>query len=101
SSRDVPVMFLSSLEDVKNKAQGFDAGGNDYLTKPFHALEVKARVRSLLKAKAYQDAVREARARELDIAKEIQRGILPTDLGAATEGSGLDVHAYLEPATEV
>src|SRR5687767_1972567 len=101
SLRDVPVMFLSSLEDVRNKAKGFEAGGNDYLTKPFHALEVKARVRSLLKAKAYQDAVRKARALELDIAREIQRGILPTDLATATKDSGLDIHAHLEPATEV
>ena len=31
-TREVPVIFLSSLEDVKNKAQGFEVGGNDYLT---------------------------------------------------------------------
>jgi sigma-B regulation protein RsbU (phosphoserine phosphatase) len=101
ASRDIPVMFLSSLEDARDKAEGFEAGGNDYLTKPFHAVEVKARVRSLLKAKAYQDAVKEARARELDIAREIQRGILPIDLATATANSGLDVHAHLEPASEV
>ena len=52
ATRELPVMFLSALEDVKNKAQGFEVGGNDYLTKPFEVLEVKARVRSLLKAKA-------------------------------------------------
>jgi sigma-B regulation protein RsbU (phosphoserine phosphatase) len=101
ASRDIPVMFLSSLEDARDKAEGFEAGGNDYLTKPFHAVEVKARVRSLLKAKAYQDAVNEARARELDIAREIQRGILPIDLAMATADSGLDIHAHLEPASEV
>src|SRR5438132_9415728 len=101
SSREIPVMFLSSLEDAKDKAEGFEAGGNDYLTRPFHAVEVKARVRSLLKAKAYQDAVKEARARELDIAREIQRGILPIDLPAASPRSGLDIHAHLEPASEV
>jgi sigma-B regulation protein RsbU (phosphoserine phosphatase) len=101
ASRDVPVMFLSSLEDAQDKAAGFEAGGNDYLTKPFHAVEVRARVRSLLKAKAYQDAVKAARAREMEIAREIQRGILPIDLAAATLGTGLDVHAHLEPAAEV
>ncbi len=101
STRDVPVMFLSALEDVKNKAQGFEVGGNDYLTKPFEVLEVKARVRSLLKAKVYADAVREAMARDLRIAREIQMGILPADLAAATKGTGLDVHAVIEPAREV
>ena len=101
ATRELPVMFLSALEDVKNKAQGFEVGGNDYLTKPFEVLEVKARVRSLLKAKAYADAVREAMARDLRIAREIQMGILPADLRALTKGTGLEVDAVIEPAREV
>jgi phosphoserine phosphatase RsbU/P len=101
STRELPVMFLSSLEDVKNKARGFEVGGNDYLTKPFEVLEVQARVRSLLKAKAYADAMREATARDMRIAREIQMGILPTDLAAATRGTGIEVHAVIEPAREV
>jgi phosphoserine phosphatase RsbU/P len=101
STHDLPIMFLSSLEDVKDKTRGFEVGGNDYLTKPFEVLEVKARVRSLLKAKAYADAIREAMARDLSIAREIQMGILPADLAAATSGSGLDVHAIIEPAQKV
>ena len=101
STRELPVMFLSALEDVQDKARGFEVGGNDYLTKPFEVLEVKARVRSLLKAKLYADAVREAMARDLRIAREIQMGILPADLGAATKGTGLEVHAVIEPAREV
>ena len=101
STRELPIMFLSALEDVKDKTRGFEVGGNDYLTKPFEVLEVKARVRSLLKAKAYADAIREAMARDLRIAREIQMGILPADLAAATRGTGLDVHAIIEPAREV
>src|SRR5512143_1241328 len=81
-TREIPVMFLSSLEDVQNKAMGFEVGGNDYLTKPFEVLEVKARVRSLLKAKAYSDAVKEKIASELRIAREIQLGILPSDIAS-------------------
>ena len=101
ATKEIPVMFLSSLEDVRDKARGFEVGGNDYLTKPFEALEVKARVHSLLKAKAYNDAIREAIARELRIAREIQMGILPTDLAAATKGTPLDVDAVIEPARHV
>jgi len=101
STRDLPVMFLSSLEDVKDKTQGFEVGGNDYLTKPFDVLEVKARVRSLLKAKAYTDAIREAMARDLKIAREIQMGILPADVAAVTRHSALEVHAIIEPAQKV
>jgi phosphoserine phosphatase RsbU/P len=101
ATREIPVMFLSSLEDVKDKARGFEVGGNDYLTKPFETLEVKARVHSLLKAKAYTDAIKEAVARELRIAREIQMGILPADLTAATRGTPLDVQAIIEPARKV
>jgi sigma-B regulation protein RsbU (phosphoserine phosphatase) len=101
STRELPIIFLSSLEDVQNKTRGFEVGGNDYLTKPFEILEIKARVRSLLKAKAYADAVREAMARDLRIAREIQMGILPADPVASTKGTGLDVDAIVEPAREV
>lgn len=100
-TREIPVMFLSSLEDVQDKARGFELGANDYLTKPFEMLEVKARVRSLVKAKAYADAVKEALARDLSIAREIQMGILPSDLSPCTSGTGLDIDAMLEPAQQV
>jgi sigma-B regulation protein RsbU (phosphoserine phosphatase) len=100
-TRELPVVFLSSLEDVKDKAHGFEVGGNDYLTKPFEVLEIKARVRSLLRAKAYADAVREAMARDLRIAREIQMGILPANPALAISGTGLNVHAVMEPAREV
>jgi sigma-B regulation protein RsbU (phosphoserine phosphatase) len=101
ATRELPIMFLSSLEDVKDKARGFELGANDYLTKPFEVLEVKARVRSLLRAKAYSDAVKEAAQRDLRIAREIQMGLLPADLSAQVEGTGLDVFAVLEPAQSV
>lgn len=101
TTHEIPVMFLSSLEDVRDKARGFELGANDYLTKPFEILEVKARVHSLLKAKAYADAVREAMERDLSIAREIQMGILPSDLSSCTRGTGLDIHAMIEPARQV
>jgi phosphoserine phosphatase RsbU/P len=100
-TREIPVMFLSSLEEVQDKTKGFEVGGNDYLVKPFAILEVKARVRSLLRAKAYVDGVKEKIAHELRIAREIQMGILPPDVSAVTEGTGLEAHAILHPAQEV
>jgi phosphoserine phosphatase RsbU/P len=100
-TREVPVMFLSALDEVTNKAKGFEVGGNDYLTKPFEMLEVKARVGSLIRAKAYSEAVKARMTNELRIAREIQLGFLGADLESATEGTGIDVHAVLEPAREV
>lgn len=45
---DIPVVFLSARLDTVDKLQGFEAGGVDYITKPFSADEVLARVRSHL-----------------------------------------------------
>ena len=98
---EVPIMFLSSLEEVQNKTRGFEAGANDYLTKPFEMLEVKARVRSLLKAKAYSDSAKEQIASELRVAREIQMGMLPHDFVSVEQSYGVDVGAVLEPAREV
>jgi phosphoserine phosphatase RsbU/P len=98
---EVPIMFLSSLEEVQNKTRGFEAGANDYLTKPFDMLEVKARVRSLLKAKAYSDAVKEQIASELRVAREIQMGMLPHDFAPFEKAYQVSFGAVLEPAREV
>jgi sigma-B regulation protein RsbU (phosphoserine phosphatase) len=98
---EVPIMFLSSLEEVQNKTRGFEAGANDYLTKPFEMLEVKARVRSLLKAKAYSDAVKEQMASDLRVAREIQMGMLPHDFAPLERAYGVRFGALLEPAREV
>ena len=98
---EVPIMFLSSLDEVQNKTRGFEAGANDYLTKPFEMLEVKARVRSLLKAKAYSDAVKEQIASDLRIAREIQMGMLPHDFAPFERAFRVEFGAVLEPAREV
>src|SRR5215475_5347599 len=98
---EVPIMFLSSLDEVQNKTRGFEVGANDYLTKPFEMLEVKARVRSLLKAKAYNDAVKEQIAGELRVAREIQMGMLPHDFSGVEKAYGVEFGAVLEPAREV
>jgi sigma-B regulation protein RsbU (phosphoserine phosphatase) len=101
ATAEVPIMFLSSLEEVEDKTRGFEVGANDYLTKPFNMLEVKARVRSLLKAKAYNDAVKEQMASELRVAREIQMGMLPHDFAPFEKTYHVAFGAVLEPAREV
>ena len=101
ATRELPIIFLSSLGEAKSKARGFEVGGTDYITKPFEAVEVRARVRSLLKAKMYQDSVRESLAGELRVAREIQHGMVPKDFEGLGWGLPIDVHALLEPAREV
>ena len=50
--RDTKVLILSARCEVADKVAGLDAGANDYLTKPFNILELKARVRALLRRAA-------------------------------------------------
>jgi phosphoserine phosphatase RsbU/P len=101
ATRDIPVVFLSALHEVEDKAAGFEVGAADYITKPFEVAEVKARARALLRAKAYQDAVHELMQSELRVAREIQMGVVPRDFARFTAGGRLDVFACLEPAREV
>ena len=46
---NVPVIYLTAKADDMDKLMGFDRGADDYLTKPFKILELKARIRALLK----------------------------------------------------
>jgi DNA-binding response OmpR family regulator len=45
----VPIIFLTAKTDDMDKLMGFDHGADDYLTKPFNILELKARVKALLR----------------------------------------------------
>ena len=44
-THDIPVIFVSSLQDVQDRVQGFEAGGVDFISKPFQEPEILARVR--------------------------------------------------------
>jgi PleD family two-component response regulator len=52
--RDIPVIFLSILESTEIKVKAFKSGCVDYITKPFQADEVLARVRTHLMARKLQ-----------------------------------------------
>lgn len=47
-TKDIPVIFISALSDVFDKIKAFEAGGIDYITKPFQEEEVLARISSQL-----------------------------------------------------
>jgi len=51
----VPIIFLTAQAAVDDRVAGLEAGGRDYVTKPFHAAELLARVRAVLKEKTAQD----------------------------------------------
>ena len=49
TGRAMPVLMLTARDRWSDKVQGFDAGADDYVAKPFHLEEVLARVRALLR----------------------------------------------------
>lgn len=46
---NTPVLMLTGRKEIEDKASGFSAGADDYLTKPFHFKELTARLRALLR----------------------------------------------------
>ena len=61
---NVPIIHLTAKADDMDKLMGFDYGADDYLTKPFNILELKARIRALLRRSQTSD---EHRANTLTI----------------------------------
>lgn len=51
---DIPIIFISALDDIEDKIQAFAVGGSDYITKPFQFEEVAARVELHLKLNRMQ-----------------------------------------------
>ena len=49
STKNTPIIMLTALSELDNKAKGFDIGIDDYLVKPFEMEELKMRIRALLK----------------------------------------------------
>ena len=53
-TREVPIIFVSALQNVEDRVRGFEVGGVDFIAKPFQASEVLARVKIQLELRNYQ-----------------------------------------------
>ena len=83
---DIPVIFLSALDDVKSKVAGLKIGGVDYIAKPVHGEEVLARVRVHLRIRDTNRALVDQHRARLEQLRDAQRAILvrPEDCPEAT-----------------
>lgn len=69
-TRDVPVIFISALEEAVDRVRAFDVGGVDFITKPFQAEEVLARVKTHLALRRAQVRLESQKAQlEMEIAE--------------------------------
>ncbi|MBM7648720.1 sigma-B regulation protein RsbU (phosphoserine phosphatase) [Bacillus ectoiniformans] len=77
--KDIPIIFITALEDNKKLAEALDAGGLDYITKPINKTELIARIGVALRLKKERDWHIEQEKKlmnELDLAMQIQRSLL-------------------------
>jgi len=72
AGNDVPILVLTARDSVRERVDGLDAGGDDYLTKPFALEELLARLRALLRRAVRTDA---------DDTEVLSFGDLSMDLG--------------------
>ncbi|MEW6496828.1 MAG: adenylate/guanylate cyclase domain-containing protein [Cyanobacteriota bacterium] len=72
-TRDIPVIFISALDDVLDKVKAFASGGVDYITKLFQAQEVIARIENQLTLLRQQSSLRERTAQLEQEIRERQR----------------------------
>ena len=83
-TRHIPIILVTALDDKAGLVSGFEAGADDFLHKPVNGLELRARVRSMLRIKQQYDALQATLRLREDLAAMIihdMRGPLTTILG--------------------
>jgi putative two-component system response regulator len=73
--RDVPIIFLSAMDDVSDKVKAFSVGGVDYISKPFQFAEVRMRVETHLRLRRLQIELEAKNRRLVDLVSEQVREI--------------------------
>jgi len=99
-TRNIPVIFISALDEIQDKVQAFAVGGVDYITKPFQFKEVLARTETHLSLRNLQKQLRDSNRKmeqELALAGKVQSSFLPGELPT---NSGWQIAAALKPARQ-
>ncbi|MGG0300862.1 fused response regulator/phosphatase [Bacillus albus] len=81
--KDVPIIFVTALEDANKLAEALDIGAMDYITKPINKVELLARMRVALRLKSelnWHKEQEENLRNELDLATQVQRNLLSNPL---------------------
>lgn len=108
---DIPIIFVSALDDVKSKVRGLKIGGVDFVSKPVHGEEVLARVRVHLRIGENNRAIAREHQARIEQLRDAQQAILvrPEDCPAASfavyyrplEGAGGDFYDVVTVDSEV
>jgi sigma-B regulation protein RsbU (phosphoserine phosphatase) len=101
---NIPVIMISALNEVASVVRCIELGAVDYLAKPFDPVLLRARVGASLEKKRLRDEVRAHGARmaeELESARQLQLGMVPTHFPEPTAARPIEIFATMEPAREV
>nr|WP_274382021.1 two-component system response regulator [Myxacorys almedinensis] len=71
-TRLTPIVFVTALDDRRARLRGIEAGGDDFLTKPFDQLELSARVKSLIRQKRLNEDLDHAEQVLFSIARTVE-----------------------------
>lgn len=106
--QDIPIIFISALDDGLDKAKAFSAGGIDYISKPFEMMEVLSRIENHLQIKAARTKLKHLnteleqrvaeRTGELTIAKE---ALEQENLERRKAQAMLEHRAWHDPLTDL
>ena len=72
SFSDVPIIMLTAKSEDMDKILGLEYGADDYITKPFNILEVKARIKAILRRTASRGTVREAEKPDVVVSDDLK-----------------------------
>jgi len=81
-TKNIPVLLLTALNQSDDKVKGLDAGADDFITKPFNDVELRARVRAFVRTKKLRDDLEESyrRLKELEQLRDSLTHMLVHDL---------------------
>jgi phosphoserine phosphatase RsbU/P len=95
--RDIPIIFITSLDSTEDKITGLELGAVDFITKPFNTAEIIARVRTQVTLRQMYRTIIDTNtriARDLDTARRIQQNLLPVMPPAGLPGHVSFEYAY-------
>jgi len=101
SWKNIPVIMISALEEMDSVVQCIEMGAEDYLSKPFNPVLLKARVNACLEKKRLRDIEQlyaKSMELELEIGQQIQRGFFPD---ALPQLPGWEIAAFFQAAHQV
>ena len=78
--QDIPIIFLSAMQNVKDKVNAFQAGGIDYITKPFQFDEVSIRVKTHVKLRLQQQQLEENYNQLQKLEKRVEKRTLELEV---------------------